>query len=270
MAEQSPEGGRSGACRLCAHVPVPPSTLPADLFRTVIQTHMSVRTIRIVGTGSSREKPAGAGNCGADGVRGNRWDRGTLGVRPERWGCSGDPCASPGLGPSPPCPALPFAAPPWGEAKGTPSRKGETHAPSPPFQGRLPRQHRMGRSCHRCQHTADSAQVLGLPNSDPPKLPGQLTAAETTLDGRLAHRGWGKSWGAGLPDPHRPFPEPQWLTGASGWARRLHALNQANAPVLTRALFTSLRDPEPRPGSRASHQHPTGRESLVLGKKEGG
>lgn len=155
--------------RACPGGPAPPRTcefLPRPCPLTFSdrdsdsherQNHQNCRNRELPGEARRGRKLWGTGSAG------NRWGRGPLGVRPERRGCSGDPCASPGLGP-----ALPgLAAPPWGEAKGTSNRKGKRDA-RPPFQGRLPRQHRMGRSCHRCQHTADSAQVLGLPNSDPP------------------------------------------------------------------------------------------------------
>lgn len=107
MAEQSREGAHSPSLlsllrrpSSAAHVRVPPSALPADPFLTVIQAHMSVRTR------SSWEKPARAGNCGADGVWGTD---GPLDARPQGRRCSGDPCASPGLGPLLPCsrPLLP-------------------------------------------------------------------------------------------------------------------------------------------------------------------
>lgn len=122
--------------RACPGGPAPPRTcefLPRPCPLTFSdcdsdsherQNHQNCRNRELPGEARRGRKLWGTGSAG------NRWGRGPLGVRPERRGCSGDPCASPGLGP-----ALPgLAAPPWGEAKGTSNRKGKRDA-RPPLSG---------------------------------------------------------------------------------------------------------------------------------------
>lgn len=187
--------GGSSPPRTCEFLPRPcPLTFSdRDSDSHERQNHQNCRNRELPGEARRGRKLWGTGSAG------NRWGRGPLGVRPERRGCSGDPCVSPGLGPAR------LSRSSLGRGERDIQQKGKKRCPPPPFRA-------------ACQGNTE----WDVPATDAntrltaPRSWGALTAIPQTprpADCSGDHSGWqadppwmGKIQGGGAPWPPPPFP----------------------------------------------------------------